>query len=90
MCKLISYVVPENPFAATSRAIGTSKCLTHDWDFGFGYPVGENTLCPLGRIEKAVEDGLAKLATAGFGANTLGQLGPCEQATLTVADLPDA
>ena len=61
MCKLISYVVPENPFMATSRAVGTSRCETHNWDFGFGYPVGEGTLCPLGRIEQAIEEGLEKL-----------------------------
>lgn len=62
MCKLISFVVPESPMAAMSRGIVSTKCMTHNWDFPLGAPIAQGDLCPLGRIEQATEDALAKIA----------------------------
>ena len=66
MCKIFSYLAPENPsIGANSATICVSRCQTHGWDFANGYyPISEDTLCPIGRIEKAVEDGLAKIDAA--------------------------
>jgi hypothetical protein len=59
MCKLISFAISVEPFGA---AKAFTKCETHDWPVEG--PVGAEYLCPLGRVEKAVEDGLAKIAAA--------------------------
>lgn len=62
ICKINCFMVPENPTAATSRAVSRCRCEFHSWDFGDGFSASVGTLCPLGRIEKAVEDGIAKIA----------------------------
>jgi hypothetical protein len=59
MCKLVSFAISTEPFGA---AKAFTRCETHDWPVEG--PVGPEYLCPLGRIEKAVEDGLAKIAAA--------------------------
>ncbi len=66
MCKLISYAVPEGPpyygFGA-NRLV--AKCETHCWVVDpVLLPISADTLCPIGRIEKAIEDGLDKIAAA--------------------------
>lgn len=63
MCKVISYVVPEGPpYYANGPVKAISKCEEHSW---MADPTAFiDGLCPLGRIEKAVDDGLAKLAAA--------------------------
>jgi hypothetical protein len=59
MCKLVSFHISTEPFGI-ARAI--TRCDTHNWPVEG--PIGAEYLCPLGRIEKAVEDGLAKIAAA--------------------------
>lgn len=63
MCKVISYAVPEGPpYYANGPMKAISKCEEHSW---MADPTAFiEGLCPLGRIEKAVDDGLAKLAAA--------------------------
>jgi hypothetical protein len=60
MCKVISYVVPEGPpYYANGPFKTISKCETHIW---LADPVAFiDGLCPLGRIEKATEEALAKI-----------------------------
>jgi hypothetical protein len=61
MCRLIAFSAPIGPpYYANGSSRAVVNCEEHSWqDF---IPV--DGLCPIGRIEKAVEDGLAKL-TAG-------------------------
>lgn len=59
MCKLISFAISVEPFG---DAKAFTRCDTHDWPIEG--PVGPGYLCPLGRVEKAVEEGLAKIAAA--------------------------
>jgi hypothetical protein len=62
MCKFLSYLVPEGPpYYANAPAKAVTMCETHNWMMMEG-PTGVGALCPLGRVEKAVEEGLAKLA----------------------------
>jgi hypothetical protein len=39
-----------------------TRCDEHDWMMSG--PIGPDDLCPIGRVEKAVEDGLSKIAKA--------------------------
>lgn len=62
MCKIAAYAVPEGPpYYAHGGSKAVFQCQTHNWHSD-GILVGD--MCPIGRIEKAVEDGLAKLAEA--------------------------
>jgi len=61
MCKLVSFAISVEPFGA-GAAKAFTKCETHDWQVEG--PVGAEYLCPLGRVQKAVEDGLARIAAA--------------------------
>jgi hypothetical protein len=56
MCKLVSFAISVEPFGA-AKAI--TRCETHNWQVEG--PMHAEYLCPLGRIEKAVEDGLATI-----------------------------
>jgi len=59
-CDIICYAVPTDNYA-NSPARGCVKCNTHgmvDWTSAFA--VGD--LYPVGKIEQAVDDGLAKIA----------------------------
>ena len=63
MCKITSYMVPEGPpFYATGTAKMVHRCTTHDWMIEG--PVWDGYACPIGRVEKAVEDGLSKISAA--------------------------
>lgn len=62
MCKLISFAISTEPFGA-GKAF--TKCETHNWPIDG--PVGVGDLCPIGRVEKAVEDGLARIAAVTNG-----------------------
>lgn len=63
MCKLVSWVVPVDPYRAGSGEVkGLTICEEHNWRFDA--PAAAGDLCPIGRVEKAVEDGLAKIAAA--------------------------
>lgn len=60
MCKLVSYLVPEGPpYYANGASKAITQCTEHSWTAEPLAFVGG--LCPLGRIEKAVEDGLVRL-----------------------------
>ncbi len=60
MCNMISYTISVEPFGA-ARAV--TKCEEHSWmmEGYFTQFPGQPLLCPIGRIERAVEEGLAKL-----------------------------
>ena len=58
MCRFIAHAVPMDPYVSNSPVISKIKCETHNWT-DFSEIVDD--MCPLGRIEKAVEEGLAKL-----------------------------
>jgi len=61
-CDIICYSVPTTPYA-NSPGRGCVKCNTHgmvDWTSEFA--LGD--LCPVGKIEQAVEDGLEKIRLA--------------------------
>jgi hypothetical protein len=61
-CDIISFVVAVNPMAANSETRTCFQCNTHHWpDVP---PTFGPQLCPIGKIEQAVEDGLAKIAAA--------------------------
>jgi len=61
-CEKLSYMVPENPFCSFGPELSAQlNALPTIWDFGFGHPISTEDLCPLGRIEQAVGEGLAKL-----------------------------
>ncbi len=62
-CEIIAFMVPTDPRAACSPTRGIVQCNTHQMtDFApFHY---EGQLCPVGKVEQAVEDGLAKIAAA--------------------------
>jgi hypothetical protein len=60
-CEIVNFLVPDNPYSAGfSSARPYCRCNTHGMqDFAPGM-----LLCPVGKIEQAVEDGLAKIAAA--------------------------
>lgn len=69
MCEIISYAVPMTDANGRQYAGGpaTSQtmCKTHNWYWQRGAAVTAiNEMCPLGRIEAATEDALAKIAAA--------------------------
>jgi len=60
-CDIVSFMVPVDR-SANSQARPCFQCNTHHWPdvpLTFG-----PQLCPIGKIEQAVEDGLAKIAAA--------------------------
>ena len=61
-CDIICYAVPTDNYA-NSPARGCVKCNTHGMvDWAPYVAVGD--LCPIGKIEQAVEDGLEKIRQA--------------------------
>lgn len=64
MCKIVTYAVPDGPpYYAGGAYKAVSKCEEHHCTME-GYMTQlptEEILCPIGRIEKATEDGLAKI-----------------------------
>lgn len=63
MCRLVSTIVPDGPSPSVSGnalAKVVIRCEQHGWTFdGYG-----KHLCPIGKIEKATDDALAKIAEA--------------------------
>mgnify|MGYP000650275520 CR=1 FL=1 len=67
MCKLISYSAPEGPpYYANGPWRAVIKCEEHGMDMGtyFSQLPDQTPLCPIGKIEKATEEALAKIAAA--------------------------
>lgn len=63
ICDVTCYTVPTDPRAAFSPARFCCQCNTHGMtDFAPAYSAGD--LCPVGKVERAVEVGLAKIAAA--------------------------
>ena len=61
MCKLVSNYVIGQPALGPLKVV--TKCETHS--FTVDDPVSAHGgLCPIGRIEKAIEEGLDKIAIA--------------------------
>jgi hypothetical protein len=60
-CEIVAFVIPTDPRAAFSPTRTCMQCNTHQvYDFApYHY---EGQLCPVGKVEQAVEDGLAKIA----------------------------
>lgn len=59
-CEIVSSVVA-NPGSGGAFGFSVTRCQTHQWDFG---QVPATSPCPLGRIEQATEEGLAKIEAA--------------------------
>lgn len=61
-CKFMAFCV-----STDGRSPGTARavfhCTTHQWSFDTP-SVSEETLCPLGRIEKATNEAIAKIEAA--------------------------
>lgn len=59
-CRIKSfYVAPKH---AWEPATAQSQCVTHQWSFLPGTDMTTvNALCPVGRIEEAIESGLARI-----------------------------
>lgn len=53
-CDLMSCVISDG---ATGRAV--TVCRTHNWNFPIGGVIQER--CPLGQIEQATEDAIARI-----------------------------
>jgi hypothetical protein len=67
MCKIVSYAVPEGPpYYANGPYRAVTKCEEHGMDMGsyFTQLPDQPALCPVGKIEKATEEALAKIAAA--------------------------
>ncbi len=64
-CDIVSFVVPIDR-SANSQGRSCIQCNTHQMvDFApYSY---EGMLCPVGKVEQAVEDGLARIAIAMKG-----------------------
>jgi len=59
-CEIVCYAVAIDPMAAFSPTRGCCKCNTHGMvDWAPYVAVGD--LCPVGKVEQAVEDGLEKI-----------------------------
>ena len=63
-CKLVSHMVHEGPpYYATGAMKALHHCQTHNMSVQDG-----EQLCPIGKVEKAVDDGLGRISTALEGA----------------------
>ena len=62
-CKLIFNIDLSQPDFGGRGTAALCRCHTHNFDLGV-IQAQEGMLCPLGRIEEATEDGLAKIAAA--------------------------
>ncbi len=63
MCKLISRAVTVDGTGWGACRV-VARCETHSYVMDPAPPITADTLCPFGRIERAIEDGLAKIAAA--------------------------
>lgn len=62
-CEVTCFSVPVDPMMRLGPARLLVRCDTHNMnDFATVYAQGD--LCPVGKVEQAVEDGLAKIAAA--------------------------
>lgn len=70
-CKIIAHAVPlyGGPLTVSGPMMAQGQCQTHH--VILPGPYFEGQLCPVGQVEKAVEDGLAKIAEALSAARRL-------------------
>jgi hypothetical protein len=65
-CEIVNFMVSVNPYSV-SAGVGPMRaycrCNTHGMQ-DFAPSTYDGMLCPVGKIEQAVEDGLAKIAAA--------------------------
>lgn len=62
-CRIVHTAGPEGPpYFVHGPMVSYAQCETHGLALGRGPYSGE--LCPVGRIEQAVEDGLARIEAA--------------------------
>jgi hypothetical protein len=62
-CKLRVYMASGPSYFVNGTAHAITRCETHDWTFEG--PASE--LCPIGRIEQATEQAIAKIKRAKGG-----------------------
>jgi hypothetical protein len=62
-CDIICFAVSTDPLHANSPTRGCVQCNTHQMSDFAPYHY-EGQLCPVGKVEQAVEDGLAKITAA--------------------------
>ena len=66
-CEIVWHAIPEGPhYYAGGTCPAVAQCVTHNW---WDVPRLTQSLpgakaCPIGRIEQAVEEALAKIAAA--------------------------
>ena len=64
-CRMISYVVSESRGVygqgqgVYSCGVAATRCETHNYDFGT--TIASTSMCPIGRIEQATEEAIAKI-----------------------------
>ena len=66
-CTIIWFTVPDGPpYFATGAYRAVAQCETHGWHDlpGVTQDLPGGNLCPIGRIEQATEEALAKIAVA--------------------------
>jgi hypothetical protein len=70
-CKIAATIVPDGP-PYLAAPLGASKaavrCETHGMPLDGPGPIGAGDLCPVGKIEQAVEEGIARIKAAVAGA----------------------
>lgn len=63
-CRIVSYAVPDPrvPLYANGPLVAQAVCQTHSWTFPAGQLMTDaDNRCPIGRIEAATDDALAKI-----------------------------
>ena len=72
MPKCLVYFTTEQVLGFPLHPHPVCRCITHDWVFSYDKPTRQDSplCCPVGKIEQAVEDGIAKIAAAAPAAPT--------------------
>lgn len=61
-CQIVNYYVA-GPYAGQASTV--AACETHGWQFNVGTMLTlQSAVCPIGQIENATEEGLARIAAA--------------------------
>jgi len=62
-CQMMAFAVPSNlSLVGYSGSVAQVRCTTHHWEFPTGMTLAADALCPMGRIEQATDEALAKIA----------------------------
>ena len=61
-CEMVQYLATSGPYGGVGSgiAVANMRCNTHSMEMG-QVPIYAGMLCPIGRIEQAVEEGFARI-----------------------------